>query len=102
MSGGGAGQILRGRSGAQSILKPSHAGDKIRFRSLQRDVLVVGHQDPTEHAPSGPFTCLLESAEEGVSIRIGKENIVVLVAARHHMVDGTGKLNAKGTWHAAN
>src|SRR3990172_12124935 len=70
-----------------------------RFRCLDEQVEVIGHQDVGVEDKTALLLIMPESAEILASVLIVKENVLLLIAPGYHMVERSGKLYARRSCH---
>ncbi len=84
------------RVGAQ---KPFHAGHQVGPGCLDHQVEVIAHQTPGMDLPVGLFTGLPERFQEQLTILVGAEDRLAVVAAIHDVIDGTRILDSEFSGH---
>ena len=77
----------------------AHAARKRRAARLDQQVIMVVHQAIRPQRPVEPFAGAHQAIEEGLPISIVEIDRFARIAARHHVIERTGKFNAKGAGH---
>ena len=81
-------------------LEPLHAGHEVALRRLQREVVVVAHDDERMQDPAGLGAGLEQTGLKGHLGLVRLEEIRPVVPAVDHMVARSGKLQTEFAGHA--
>ena len=81
-------------------LKPAHAIDQVARRCLQKEVIVVAHEDIRMEHPPRLRSRLRQTTQKRLPGSGVSEDIVAVIPAINHMVTGSGVLNAQFSRHA--
>lgn len=82
-------------STGQGVLQPGHARDEVGLRRLNEKVIMITHQHPGMDPPARHLTSLAERVKEKAPVIVVMEDGFPAVAPGHHMIIGTGILDAK-------
>ena len=67
----------------------SHTTGQVSIRSLDNDVIMIGHQAIGEAAPAKALAGLAQQSEKCAPVDVGLVDILAPVAARGHMIQST-------------
>jgi len=87
-------------SSPDRVLQAFHAIYEIRFRGLQKEMVVIFHQHPSMNAPARPPARLRKRFEKKAAVVIIQKNGFPAVSTCHHMLKSTGIFNSYATNHA--
>jgi len=79
----------------------AHAAGEVGLRRLDHEVIMVGHLAPGGTAPAEPPADLAEDVEEAAAVVIVEVDVAPRVAARRHVIERAGKLDAQRARHVA-
>jgi len=68
-------------------------------KMAQRQMIGVAHQHLGVNAPAGFLAGLPQSFQEPPPVGVVPEDRLAVVAPRHHVIDGTLKLDSRSSWH---
>jgi hypothetical protein len=81
------------KSARHRVLQPFHPLHQIAFRSLNEQVVVVGHQNPGMHTPAGLLASFGQTLQKESPVIVIKKNRFPPIASCHEVIVGTGKFN---------
>jgi hypothetical protein len=86
-------------AGGEGALQPLHAFDEIAARGGEGEVVVVRHDTPRMHAPTGLDAGLVQAREEGGLGFFGSEEITPIVAAIEDVINAVWGLQSQWSGH---
>ena len=84
----------------KGVLEPLHARYQICLWRLDQKMIMVPHQHPCMHLPTGFFAGLAECPQEEAPVIVVQKDRFPPVAPRHHMIESAGILDANASSHA--
>ena len=81
-------------------LQPAHADDQIRLGRLQKQMVVISHQNIGMNQPARATARLAEGLQERLMVGVISEDRLSAIPTTHHMVNGSLVLNSRFPWHA--
>jgi hypothetical protein len=80
-------------------IEVAHTSREIRFRRLDHQVIVVGHQAVRVTNPPVSINHFGKDLKEGHAIRIGKEDLLTSIATARDVIDGSLVFDPQWTCH---
>ena len=80
-------------------LKPFHPDHQVGLRSLQEQVVVVGHQAIGMYHPARLLADFRKGGQEQPSSMIIKKDVLSIIAPGHGVVVRSRIFNSEGSWH---
>ena len=76
-----------------------HQSRQVGLPRVQNEVVVVAHQAVGQHLRIEAVRRLRQHGQQSVPVVISIEDRLAPIAARSHVIDGTGKLDAQWAGH---
>jgi hypothetical protein len=81
--------------------EPFHPGDQVGVGGLEHQVEMVSHQAVTVNLPAGFLAAFFQSGNEPVPVLVVAKDRFAMIPAIHHVVYGSGILDAQLAGHKA-